>query len=104
MAGGNTAEDLAAFGLPASLAKSLEEAPCEVWKCNWKTLQLFLAMETQWRAGMGGATGLDYTALPVVAKAKGIKITAARLDGLRVMEGEALRLMAEERKKRAMRR
>jgi hypothetical protein len=39
----------------------------EVYPCNWQAVQVFLAMETQWRvAPMGGAVGLVYEALPVV--------------------------------------
>lgn len=71
-----------------------------IWPDNWKTLELFIAMGTQWRAGMGGPTGLDYTALPVVAKAMRIKLTRERFDGIRVMEGEALRVMGERSAKR----
>lgn len=56
-------------------------------------------MGTQWRVGMSGATGLDYTALNTVAKAMQIKLTTARFDGLRVMEGEALKVMSNGRKK-----
>lgn len=63
-------------------------------------MQLFIAAGTQWRVGMSGATGLDYTALAVVAKAMGIKLTAARLEGLRTMEGEALRVMGEKRERK----
>ncbi len=54
-------------------------------------------MGTQWRVGMGGAIGLDYVALPLVAKALRIKLTPARFDGLRVMEGAALVVMGEAR-------
>ena len=62
-------------------------------------LQLFIAMGTQWRVGMGGATGLDYAALQVVAKAMGVKLKRSVLDGIRVMENEALRVMSAQRDK-----
>lgn len=55
-------------------------------------------MGTQWRVGMGGAIGLDYNTITVVARGLRIKLTPERFDGLRVMEGEALRVMAEKRK------
>ncbi|MFA9949159.1 DUF1799 domain-containing protein [Dentiradicibacter hellwigii] len=38
----------------------------ELWPENALPMQVFMAMQTQWRIGMGGATGLDYSALPVV--------------------------------------
>jgi hypothetical protein len=85
--------------VPTSAAKSFEEKPCEIWQSNWKTLHLFIALGTQWRVGMNGATGLDYTAIPVVANAHGIKLTQGRLAGLRTMESEALRVMSEKRER-----
>ncbi|MFA9950834.1 DUF1799 domain-containing protein [Dentiradicibacter hellwigii] len=35
----------------------------ELWPENALPMQVFMAMQTQWRIGMGGATGLDYSAL-----------------------------------------
>lgn len=70
-----------------------------MWPSNWPIVHIFIAMGTQWRVGNGGATGLDYNALPVVAKAHGIKLKRAVLDGIRVMENEALRVMAALRDK-----
>ena len=32
----------------------------EVWPDNLRAFQLFQGLRTQWRAGMGGPTGLDY--------------------------------------------
>lgn len=31
----------------------------DVWDENWDVLHLFMSFRTQWRIGMGGATGLD---------------------------------------------
>ncbi len=28
----------------------------EVWKCNWRTVKLYLACQLSWLSGMGGAT------------------------------------------------
>jgi hypothetical protein len=58
-------------------------------------VQLFIACGTQWRIGMAGPTGLDYVAMAVVARAMGVKLTAARMDGIRVMESEALKVMGK---------
>lgn len=32
----------------------------EVWPENWPAVDLFVRVGTQWRVGMGGASGLDY--------------------------------------------
>jgi hypothetical protein len=35
----------------------------EVWPENHRAYFLFLALQTQWRVGMAGPTGLDYNTL-----------------------------------------
>lgn len=34
-----------------------------LWPCNLLAWRCWSALQTQWRAGMGGRTGLDYTAV-----------------------------------------
>ena len=52
----------------------------------------------QWRIGpWGGALGLDWPAVEVLARIADLPLDAERLDGLRVMEGAALEVWAEER-------
>lgn len=84
------------FGLSPG---DLEEVT-EVWPCNWPAFFLFNRMSTQWRAGAGGAIGLDYSCIRDVAGFLGIKKKklAEIFPDLQVLEGEALRVMAEERK------
>lgn len=59
-----TASALAAFGLVAVDERGAELAPRRpvfwLWPEHQAALDLFLACGTQWRVGMGGATGLDY--------------------------------------------
>lgn len=75
----------------------LPEEEVEVWPDAWPAFRLFEAISTQWRTGMGGPSGLDYSIIPAVASMLGIK----RRDlpdifpDLRVMEAEALAVMAE---------
>lgn len=75
----------------------------EVWPENWQALQVFLAMATQWRIGIGinGMLwlGLDYNALPVVEDRLELPV-AERADvfsRLRVLEAVARRALNEER-------
>lgn len=35
----------------------------EVWPENWDVFQVFMAIQSQWRFGPGGPTGLDYNVL-----------------------------------------
>jgi hypothetical protein len=56
-------------------------------------IELFFAVNTQWRVGMAGATGLDYVAVDVTAKRLKLKLNPLQWRLLQVMEGEALRCM-----------
>lgn len=78
----------------------LDEVPVEdiyVWDINWDTFNLFYSLNTQWRVGMGGATGLDYSVIPTVGKMLGYnkKKIKAMFPDLQVMENEALITMGE---------
>ncbi|KAA0983313.1 DUF1799 domain-containing protein [Pseudomonas sp. ANT_J28] len=72
---------------------------CEVWPDVWQAFQVFEAMSTQWRTGACGATGLDYTSIRAVAGFLGLTRAQATdiFPDLRIMEAEALRVMAEQR-------
>ena len=81
---------------------NLEEIPVEiieVWDINWDVFSIFHSMSTQWRVGMGGCTGLDYSAIPVVAKMMGFKNKDIQhmFPDIQVMENEALITMGENR-------
>lgn len=97
-AGGQISEDtqgaLAAFGLVH--VGDVPDRSIPVWPENWKTVEVFVAMGTQWNvASMGGAIGLRYEALPAVMRYCGVA-TASRADvfaGLRSMERAALEVI-----------
>ena len=42
----------------------IDGPPVQVWPENEQVVSVFLCMRTQWRTGMGGPTGMDYSALP----------------------------------------
>lgn len=88
-------EQLAALGLTPD---DIEEEVVEVWPDAWSAFRLFDALGTQWRVASGGPSGLDYAAIPTTAAMLGIK-RRALIDifpDLRVMEAEALAVMAED--------
>lgn len=68
---------------------------------NAAPMNVFLALQTQWRVGMNGATGLDYAALPAVMDLCGVrkKKRGDVFSAVRVMESEALSIWAERRAK-----
>ncbi len=91
-----TAQQAGLFGL------SLDEIPpevIEVWDINWPAFSVFHSMSTQWRVGMGGATGLDYGQIPIVAKSLGYKKKDIydMFPDIQVMENEALITMGENK-------
>ena len=82
---------------------TLEEIPeevVEIWDINWNAFNLFHSLTTQWRVGMGGATGLDYSVIPTVGKMLGFKNKQINemFPDLQVMENEALITMGENQK------
>jgi len=96
--GQNNDDALAAFGLVD--ASAAPDQGIEVWPENWKTVEVFTAMSTQWQtAGMGGVVGLRYESLPAVMRWCAVPPAerAAVFHGLRVMEGAALEALRDGR-------
>jgi hypothetical protein len=86
--------ELEATGLTA---EDFERDVIEVWPENQRAYFLFAELQTQWRAGAAGPTGLDYNVL--FTKLDRMKLAdeeAEQLEGdIRVMEHEALKTMSE---------
>ncbi|QLG93518.1 DUF1799 domain-containing protein [Pseudomonas yamanorum] len=85
-----------AFGL------SRQDIPVEevgIWPDNWDVFRVFEAMSTQWRTGVCGATGMDYSVLSGVIRMCGVPISQRQtiFNDFRRMEAEALHVMAEQR-------
>ena len=79
---GNTADALAAWGLVAEGPLPAPQASSKVyylWPENLLVYRLWRACQTQWKDGMGGRTGLDYT---------GVEIVMHRRFGLRGKKGD----------------
>jgi len=88
-----TAKELEGSGFePADYALP----PVQVWPDNWPVFMLFCDLRTQWRVAMGGATGLDYTAVLAVMDLHGITADKRRdtLADIQAMEDAALAAMA----------
>lgn len=64
----------------------------QIFADTLQALNVFVAMGTQWRVGMSGATGLDYAVLPSVLRLLEVPRKQWRdlFDDLRVMEESAL--------------
>jgi len=69
----------------------------EIWPENWPVWCFFRRVETQWRVGMGGPTGLDYSV--VLTMIDRLKLEEAEADELfedvRHLERAALKVIRE---------
>lgn len=90
-----SAEELATAGLTED---DFAGEAVEIWPENLPAYEAFNALGTQWRIGMGGATGLDYTTVPVVLRLRAVPRTEwpHLFEDLRVMESAALEAMREK--------
>lgn len=85
----------------AALCLTVEEAsgaPVEIWPENVLAINVFCAMSTQWRIGMGGPTGLDYGVLESVMRLSGVPASERSevFDSIRILETAALETMREK--------
>lgn len=53
-------------GAPASAARPVYLEPWHLWPCNVRAWGLWQAVQTQWRSGVAGRTGLDYAGVRIV--------------------------------------
>lgn len=90
---GSPVDDAALAAMGLVIEGDMPDDSIPVWPENMRTVDVFVAMSTQWNvAGMGGMVGLRYEALPAVMRLVGVP-PAERADvfaGLRVMERAAL--------------
>jgi hypothetical protein len=64
-------------------------------------IDLYAAVQTQWRVGMAGATGLDYAGVETAARLRGTPLDPDTFDALQLCERAALAAMNERRQKEA---
>jgi hypothetical protein len=69
----------------------------EVWPDNVEMLNLFMRIQTQWRSGVNGITGLDYAGVQAAIAMLALTLPKGWFDDLQAMETAALRIMAEGR-------
>ncbi|MCB5187386.1 DUF1799 domain-containing protein [Methylobacillus caricis] len=73
---------------------------CEIWPENLPTVEVFLAMEKQWRMLVLPTSirymGLRYEALPIVLQGLELEMSKVLFSGLQIMEREALDVLNEK--------
>lgn len=92
------ANDLEFFGgAPKDWSEAISEESkdLEIETDNWDTVMLFLRVQTQWRIGLSGATGLDYSAVfQTMDRLKVSDPDGIVFEGLQIMECSALKSMS----------
>ena len=58
---------------------------------------MFLRCQTQWRVGISGIIGLDYTSVIEMIKLYLVEDTVAMLENLQIMEAAALQVLNKEK-------
>lgn len=93
------AADLAAFGITLPEAEQPKEPTFRILAELESTVRAWLALQTQWRVGMAGATGLDYNVIEPTLRLLGLPTTdwPEIFEGLQLMERETLRVWAKQR-------
>jgi len=85
-------------GADAPAARVVDVTDCHLWPCNFRVWKLWLAVQTQWRSGMAGRTGLDYAGVRVaVDRHMPRRERGEAFDALCSMERAALRAWGEQR-------
>ena len=75
-----------------------KEEDFEVWDDNWDIVMMFLRMQTQWNTTMGGVSGLKYEVLRWLCDLYSVEDPKAMLEGIQVMEAEALKVLNDDGK------
>lgn len=97
-------QSLASFGLVLDDTEDNSRPRLfHLWAENEPTLSLWFALQTQWRVGMSGATGLDYTAVETLMRVRAVPRADRRelLEGLQVMERSTLNEWARQAETRS---
>ena len=68
-----------------------------VYRENWEAVMLFLKVQTQWRVGMGGIIGLDYTSVIEMIKLYTDK-PIDLMENIQVIEASILKTISKESK------
>ena len=68
-----------------------------VYRENWEAVMLFLKVQTQWRVGMGGIIGLDYTSVIEMIKLYTDK-PIDLMESIQVIEASILKTISKENK------
>lgn len=87
------------FGLVAESPPVVTQEVFYLWPENLAVWQLFMDCDTQWRSGMNGREGLDYSGVRVVMEMHGVRKQRPCFLALQKMERTALQAWDEMKTK-----
>lgn len=94
-------EQLELLGAPEEAIEELRERQAsedfEVWDTNWSAVQMFMRVQTQWRASGGQYYGLDYNAVYPMLDIYEIEDKATILEELQIIEIGVLGALSENK-------
>jgi hypothetical protein len=71
----------------------------EILAENVPAIEFFLAIQTQWRVGFSGATGLDYVGVEAAARLRGVDLTSDLFGRIQVLERAWLDALGDVRER-----
>lgn len=93
----DAARQFGALGVKVVKPVVRPDAAVAVWPVNWRALELFLGVQTQWRVQLGfGAAlwlGLDYAGVSALMAVQRLRKRRRLMADLQVMEAVALTIL-----------
>lgn len=93
--------DLRRMNAPDEVIQELldlqDHADFEVWEENWPSLEVFLSVQTQWRATYGAFYGLDYNSLFSVMNLYETQDRKRIFEDIQIIERTILAALNEEK-------
>ena len=90
-----TSEDNEVLGIV--IEKEEVDNNCYVYEENWLTVEMFLRCQTQWRVGMSGIIGLDYTTVLEMIKLYSVEDAVSLMENLQIMEAAILKIINSDK-------
>lgn len=92
------ADDLSVMGASPDIIAEVKlvspRVDFEVFEDNWKTVEMFMRLQTQWIVGaMGGFIGLNYQSIEFLFRIEGVENQRDMLADLQAMEVAALQVL-----------
>jgi hypothetical protein len=91
-------QDFGVFGVPPQeFLDGIKDKDFELWEENAEPFDLFVKLQTQWRSGPSGFTGMDYAGVRAALAMMRRRMTPELFGLLQVMETAGLKALRESK-------